>query len=400
MKCSHLVAAGTSLYESTRDLDRILAESQHSLHRDATPTDQLRPPTAFIGSPHKQTAPVKIATFTHAELQKIRSRVCDNASYRSFLDQSRIHRSTILSRSLDSLLSNHNDSDSTLQDSDDKYSSDGGRCPPSWIQEVESEEEVQGVDGTIVSGHMLQRKAAPRDKTSQTGFNIAVSTPKQAQPLQHTYSPGRNQMTSRNASSLGNLQVALPSGSLDDITSSSPGMRLRHACLQSTDSPDMINMRAATFDSRMDYTIDNGSLRDTYFDSKSLSWSRVADSTRPKTPSLRDKQADFSQSVDDIQVSPERRSLRHKRGGSPGKTVCFDFTPQEQRRKLPPVYDLMAPWLKDSQREAYLRRLDHDIEESPSSFAGDSVCSSSNDRSLGTSLGVCGNNAVEGVLQY
>ena len=292
----------------------------------------------------------------------------------------------MLNRSLDSLLSNRNESDSTVPDSD-RYSSDGGRCPPSWIQEVESEDDAGAADGTIISGHMMHRTGVSHDEASHASANIAVSTPKHERP-QHTTSPTRTPMTGGDEL---RLQMVPSSGSSHRATSNSK--RRRSVDLRSTDSPDMFDRRRAPFDSTMECTVDGGSFHNTYFDSNSLSLSRAIDSARSKTDDEY-----FSRSVNDVNISPQRTSPQHKQRGSPGKSVCFDFSPQEQQQKLPPVYNLMAPWLKDSQREAYLRRLDHDIEESPSSFAGDSVCSSTNwetrEENLGTSLG--GDNPKEG----
>ena len=288
---------GTSVYESTRNLDRILAESRCSLegkkecswNTTHTPADHSHSPPTFTHSPtHKPTSPLKSAVLTHADLEKIRSRVRDNDSYRSFLEQSHVHKRSLLSRSLDSLLSNHNDSDSTIQDSDDKYSSDGGRCPPSWIQEVDREEDV---DGTIVSGHMIHRRSVPRDKA----FSIAVSTPKR---LARSYSPGR----SGNDSTLSVHQVEPPRGRIAGSSSDMASAKLRHMRLQSTDSPDSFRRRDGGFDSQLDQTVDNGTLHDTYFDSKSVSWSRMSDFSQLKTPTLRQKPTDLSRSLNDMQV--------------------------------------------------------------------------------------------------
>ena len=213
----------------------------------------------------------------------------------------------------------------------------------------------------------MRKTGASHDEAPHANRNIAVSTPKHNHP-QHITSPTRTPMTSGNKL---HLQMAPPSGSSHGATFSSE--RRRSADLLSTDSPDMFDRRHTPFDSTMDCTVDGGSFRNTYFDSNSLSLSRALDSARSKT-----EDANSSRSFNDVNISPQRASPEQKPRGSPGKSVCFDFSPQEQQHKLPPVYDLMAPWQKDSQREAYLRRLDHDIEESPSSLAGDSVCSSTN----------------------
>ena len=288
---------GTSVYESTRDLDRILAESRcsqegnkdHSWTAAQTATDHSHSVPVFTRSPtHKPTSPPKSAVLTHGDLEKIRSRACDNASYRSFLEQSHVHTRSQLSRSLDSLLSNRNDSDSTAQDSDDKYSSDGGRCPPSWIQEVDREEDV---DGAIVSGHMIHRRSVPRDKS----FGIAVSTPKH---LARSYSPGR----CGNDSTVSVHQVEPPRGHVSGSSSNMASAKPRHMCLQSTDSPDGFRRRDGGVDSRLDQTVDSGTLHDTYFDSKSASWSRMSDFSQLKAPTLREKPTDLSRSLNDIQV--------------------------------------------------------------------------------------------------